>query len=144
MAVIKLAVVDLGLFLGDVDAAVRGVVATVALGVPESAQAHVLAVVLVRDEAALVFENERYAVCLFGHRWISVFKGNANWEEVKSSGGFSGVRLGVGRLGRDVGLVQIDMDVDGEIGSCRPGVAGMSWLLCRPGSIASHHHAPID
>ena len=63
---------------------------------------------------------------------------------MKLSGGFCGVGLGVGRLGRDVGLVQIDMDVDGAIRSCRPDLADMSWLLCRPGSIASHHHAPID
>ena len=32
-----------------------------------------------------------------------------------------------GLLGRDVGPVQIDMDIEGEIGSWRPGVAGMSW-----------------
>jgi hypothetical protein len=127
---IKLAVVNLGLVLGDVNAAVRWVLAAVALGVPQSAQAHVVAVVLVRDEAALVFEPGRLAfalraVCLFGHRCISVFKGKANWEAVNWSGGFCGVGLGVGRQGRDAGLVQIDMDVDGEIGSCRPGVAGL-------------------
>jgi hypothetical protein len=58
---------------------------------------------------------------------IFVIKRNANWESVKLSGGFCGVGLNVGLLGRDRGLVQIDMDVDREIGSCRPGLAGMSW-----------------